>query len=129
MRVNALTPAVIFALNLGSAEQDKELLHLHGLHNAKEGIGCFEGVEERCWFVAGPENFDAVRAVCKETSQDAVLFLDNQYNAYLGTSDAGYPTWNDGAQYIGEFKEVPAIVAQKQPGYSRFGDRWFTAVK
>lgn len=128
MRTNGKTPVVIFSLN----DPLKALDAINAFvpdNKIERGTGCFEGKREQAYSMELSLFSDDVKAIIAADGQAAVLYLDNQYNAWLSPADKGYPTWLDKTmpKYIGEFRETTETQAFKRPGWSRFGGRYFVA--
>lgn len=130
MRTNGKQPVVILALNRESQEADLACLRAAGVTNIEAGAGSFEGITELAYCIPIEQFTDEVRVLLHECEQQAVMFLDNQYNAWFSTADKGYPSYSANENrpvYVGEFREVSQLVAQRSPGYSHFGGKYYVA--
>lgn len=133
MRVNGKQPVVILSLNRVDQTTDIEALKAVGVTEIQPGHGSFEGKTELCYAIPIEQFTVEVRSLLRECNQRAVLFLDNQYNAWLATAEndyQGYSASGPGrAVYVGEFKEVTELQAKRKPGWSQFGGRFYVAGK
>lgn len=131
MRINGKQPVVLLSLNRVDQATDIEALKRVGVTNIEPGFGSFEGKRELCYAIPIEQFTVEVRSLLRECDQRAVLFLDNQYNAWLATAEHDYTGYNASdehrAVYIGEFKETNQLSAEKSPGYSSFGGKYYVA--
>lgn len=133
MRTNGKQPVVLLALNRVDQAADIAALIGAGLERTQiePGHGCFEGKIENSYAIPVEAFTESVRSLLRKCNQQCVSFLDNQYNAWLATAEHDYTGYNaDGehrAVYVGEFREVNQATAEKSPGYSQFGGKYYVA--
>ena len=91
--------------------------------------GCYEGELE--WSVLVPadeyyEHLPAFQEALSTASQDCVMYLDGQRNAYLVTDFNGYDHRAGGYKFLGELKsvELATLASNKFPkSYTIIGER------
>jgi len=130
MRINGKEPRVIFALNLPTELDDVRAIHAAGIEHFVVGEGCYKGKHERSYNVS-INDASKVRALAKAHGQESILFLDNQYNAWLSFSSGEYPSFTatpgEHLKYIGEFKETSVTQAARADAWSKFHGIYYVA--
>lgn len=140
MQTNTYTPIVFFALNQESVVKDLEFLASKGIDTTqvRSGFtGSWEGETERSYFVTEDffnDNAEALHNALVETDQDAVLYLDNQRNAFvfeiyaafklvvekeLGHSVCGNFGDVTEASHVGTWKQVNPTILPTLKGWTR----------
>ncbi|MNO97246.1 hypothetical protein D3C76_889470 [compost metagenome] len=132
MRTNGKQPVVLLALNQADANADIALLKSVGVTEIQGGTGCYQGKQEQCYAIPVEQFTDAVKALLREHNQACVMYLDNQYNAWLAYQQGNYVGYNAGpdevmATYVGEFKSSTQQQAEKFGNWTRFGGQYYVA--
>lgn len=134
MRTNGKQPVVLLALNRENADADIAELTAAGVTSIQGGVGCYQGKTEQCYAIPIEQFTYRVKELVKSCSQKCVMYLDNQYNAYLAFHEnnyAGY-TPKEGeamATYVGEFKSSTEVHAKASGNWTRFGGQYYVARK
>lgn len=132
MRVNGKQPVVLVALNFPTAAEDIAALEGAGVTNFEGGTGCFEGHREQCYALPIEQFTQEVKDLLKAREQKCVMYLDNQYNAWLSYNENNYAGYNVAkpevmATYVGEFKSTTQQQAEKAASWTRFGGQYYVA--
>ena len=134
MRVNGKQPVVLVALNRANAAADIEALRGAGVTSFEGGTGCYEGKQEQCYALPIEQFTQQVKDLLKECNQACVMYLDNQYNAWLAYGENNYAGYNVSAPevmatYVGEFKSSTQQQAEKAKSWTRFAGQYYVARK
>ncbi|WYW03253.1 hypothetical protein Kaagvere_00007 [Pseudomonas phage vB_PpuP-Kaagvere] len=134
MRTNGKEPVVLLALNFETEEQDVQALLDCGVpRNAiQPGRGYYNNKKELCYAVSIEHFTPHVKALLTACHQESVLFLDNQYNAWLSQASkdyAGYsePNADKRPTFIGEFKQISVTQAAQKQAWTEFGGKYYYA--
>ncbi|WYW03062.1 hypothetical protein Laguja5_00007 [Pseudomonas phage vB_PpuP-Laguja-5] len=134
MRTNGKEPVVLLALNFETEEQDIQALLDVGVPRSaiQPGRGCYAGKRELCYAVSIEHFTPHVKALLTACSQNSVLFLDNQYNAWLAPAERDFSSYSEGRAdlrptFIGEFKQIAETQAAQKQAWTEFGGKYYYA--